>query len=89
MLKLDISQKESGVQFCSLPLNWLKTSQTNQPPKPQPNTWVQLLEQPNPYSYGEALLLCEGSENEWIAWIPDHGEAVLHTEQFCIPQSAN
>ncbi|MBW4577026.1 MAG: hypothetical protein KME08_17265 [Aphanothece sp. CMT-3BRIN-NPC111] len=48
------------------------------------STWVQLLELPSPYSFGEALLLCQHSEDEWIAWIPDHGEAVLHTSQFCL-----
>jgi hypothetical protein len=48
----------------------------------QDSTWVQLLELPNPYSHDEALLLCQQSEDEWVAWIPDHGEAVLHTSQF-------
>jgi len=33
--------------------------------------------------FDEALLLCQTSENEWVAWIPDHGEAVLNTRQFC------
>jgi len=49
----------------------------------QPDTWVQLLELPNAYSFDEALLLCQFSEDEWVAWIPDYGEAVLHTRQFC------
>ncbi|WP_256678152.1 MULTISPECIES: hypothetical protein [Fischerella] len=38
----------------------------------------------NPYSFDEALLLCSISQDEWIAWIPDHGEAVLSTRQFRI-----
>ncbi|MEB3177992.1 MAG: hypothetical protein VKL59_02965 [Nostocaceae cyanobacterium] len=50
----------------------------------QPSTWVNLLELPNPYSFHQALLLCQISQNEWVAWIPDHGEAVLHTSLFCL-----
>lgn len=49
----------------------------------QPDTWVQLLELPSSFSFDEALLLCKLSADEWVAWIPDHGEAVLHTNQFC------
>jgi len=33
--------------------------------------------------HNEALLLCEKSETEWIAWVPDHGEAILRVDQFC------
>ncbi|MBW4642723.1 MAG: hypothetical protein KME23_06945 [Goleter apudmare HA4340-LM2] len=40
-------------------------------------TWVKLLQLPNPFSFEEALLLCPVSDHEWLAWIPDHGEAVL------------
>ena len=47
------------------------------------NSWVTLLEYPNEYSHHEALLLCELSDDEWVAWVPDHGEAVLHISQFC------
>ncbi|MGE5655899.1 MAG: hypothetical protein ACM37W_04720 [Actinomycetota bacterium] len=48
-----------------------------------PSTWVQLLELPHPFSFDEALLLCQQSEEEWVAWIPDRGEVVLHSSQFC------
>jgi hypothetical protein len=48
----------------------------------QANTWVKLLEIPNPYSYDEALLLCQISNHEWLTWIPDHGEAILYTWQI-------
>lgn len=48
----------------------------------QSDTWVHLLELPSAFSYDEALLLCQLSEDEWVAWIPSHGEAVLHTRQF-------
>ena len=46
------------------------------------STWVQLLELPSPFSFDEALLLCPVSADEWLAWIPDHGEVILHTRQF-------
>ncbi|NEN98044.1 MAG: hypothetical protein F6K50_21750 [Moorea sp. SIO3I7] len=48
----------------------------------QPGTWVRLLELPNPYSFDEALLLCQISQDQWVSWIPDHGEATLHISQF-------
>jgi hypothetical protein len=48
----------------------------------QANTWVNFLEIPNPYSFDQALLLCQISNHEWLAWIPDHGEAVLYTWQI-------
>ena len=53
----------------------------------QANTWVHLQELPSPYSFSEALLLCSqiGTEGEtqWVAWIPDHGEAIL-SEQYLL-----
>jgi hypothetical protein len=46
------------------------------------STWVRLREQPSPYCQDEALLLCRHSETEWLAWMPDYGELVLHRSQF-------
>ena len=46
------------------------------------DSWVKLLELPSEYSYYEAKLLCRHSENAWVAWVPDHGEAVLERSQF-------
>lgn len=48
------------------------------------DTWVKLLELPNPYSHNEALILCNYSESEWVAWVPDHGEAIIKNSQFCM-----
>lgn len=45
--------------------------------------WVSLLELPSEWAYDQALLLCELDEESWVAWIPDHGEAVLCLRQFC------
>jgi hypothetical protein len=42
-----------------------------------------LLDLPSAFSFDEALLLCQCSAREWVAWIPDSGEEVLHTSQFC------
>lgn len=63
--------------YPSCPLNWTRQLAYSA------STWVHLLELPNPFSYDEAMLLCKHSDEEWLAWIPDHGEAVLHTSQFC------
>ncbi|MDZ8027110.1 MAG: hypothetical protein RMY36_022755 [Nostoc sp. SerVER01] len=46
------------------------------------SSWVKLLELPNPLSFDEALLLCPVSKDEWLAWIPDHGEAILNISQL-------
>jgi hypothetical protein len=83
-MKLDFSRLDFALQARRQELNWpsdefgIKTEQQHF----QANTWVRLLELPNPYSFDEALLLCPISQHEWIAWIPDHGEAVLSTRQF-------
>ncbi len=83
-----MSMPKSSVQWCSVPLN--RTQERIAMPQPQPDTWVQLLE-PESFSFlchDEALLLCQISNWEWAAWIPDHGEAVINIEQFCFPTSA-
>ncbi len=68
-----VLRNPSAVAYASCPVN-----------KEYPtSTWVHLLELPSPYSYDEALLICKHSEDEWLTWIPDHGEAVLYTSQFC------
>lgn len=54
-------------------------------PVPEEGMWVRLLERPNSWSFDEALLLCQESEYEWNAWIPDYGEATIHLRQFCAP----
>lgn len=48
----------------------------------KPYTWVELKELPGVYCYDEALLLCQISNHEWIAWAPDHGEFVLFIWQI-------
>lgn len=50
--------------------------------KLQASTWVKLLELKSAFSFDEALLLCQVTEDEWLAWIPDHGEELLNTRQF-------
>ncbi|HEY9812759.1 MAG TPA: hypothetical protein V6D31_04385 [Candidatus Sericytochromatia bacterium] len=85
-MKLDTYKSPISVQayspkamlFPSCALYWSNEQ------KYEASTWVQLLNPPHPFSYDEALLLCQQSEDEWIAWIPEHGEIVLRTSQFCI-----
>ena len=82
--QLNFAQPNVAVQPKKRNLDWsnesyLKPSQLEF----QADTWVRLLELPSTFSYDEALLLCQISEDEWVTWIPGHGEAVLHTRQFC------
>lgn len=66
-------------------LNWLTPPELiSAKQEYQADTWVQLLELPSPFSYDEALLLCQHSQDKWVVWIPNHGEATLYTSQFCI-----
>ena len=83
---------DSRVSEVSLPLhlhyeNWPNRSNDlgSAESELQASTWVQLLERPSPYSHDEALLLCQHSETEWIAWVPEYGEMILHRHQFCQP----
>lgn len=78
------SYQSEFLQSSAKNLDWSnKFDYTSLQPKFQPDTWVKLLELPSTYSFDEALLLCQLSVDRWLAWIPDHGEAVLNTNQFC------
>jgi hypothetical protein len=83
-MKLQSYQSDIVVQQLKQNLDWTNNFDfTSSQQELQPDTWVHLLELPSTYSFDEALLLCQMSADEWLAWIPDHGEAVLHTSQFC------
>ncbi|BAY12833.1 hypothetical protein [Calothrix sp. NIES-2098] len=83
-MKLDSERPDFAVQFRRRKLNVTSQSYAQESPQEFATaSWVKLLQLPNPFSYEEALLLCQVSQDEWLAWIPDHGEAILHTKQFC------
>lgn len=83
-MQLNPHKHNVGVQLKSKNLDWLIKPYINQPSQEfKPDTWVKLLELPSRFSFDEALLLCQISEDEWVSWIPDHGEAVLHVSEFC------
>jgi hypothetical protein len=46
------------------------------------STWVELVYLPSAVSFNQALLLCQCSGNQWLAWIPDYGEILLYTDEF-------
>lgn len=46
------------------------------------DTWVKLWQVPSAYAADEAKLLCQASDNAWVAWVPDHGEVVLDRSHF-------
>ena len=52
-------------------------------PQYKPSTWVKLFNPPTAFSFDEAWLLCQGSDEQWLAWIPDYGEILLNTDEFC------
>lgn len=51
-------------------------------PRIEANIWVRLLQKPSPYDFDEALLLCQVSNDEWLAWIPEYGQIQLKVHQF-------
>ncbi|MBW4636297.1 MAG: hypothetical protein KME30_31790 [Iphinoe sp. HA4291-MV1] len=82
-MKLDLSRPDYAIEALCHNLDWsIKSFSTESPEDFQAYSWVKLLELPNPYSFDEALLLCQVSQQEWLVWIPDHGEAQLHVSQF-------
>ena len=83
-MKLSSHKPDIAVQPRRQNLDWTIKPDVNPSQQEfQGDTWVHLLELPSTFSFDEALLLCQLTEDEWVAWIPDHGEAVLHTRQFC------
>ncbi|WP_432810378.1 hypothetical protein [Pantanalinema sp. GBBB05] len=62
---------------------WEKSSHLSAIPQFEPSTWVKVLHPPTAFSFDEAWLLCQCSEHNWLAWIPDYGEIMLHVDEFC------
>jgi hypothetical protein len=79
MQVLNQSSALSSVKWCSFPPHWL-----GEPPIAESNTWVHLLTEFSDFAGDEALLLCQESDSDWVAWIPNYGEARLDVGQFCI-----
>lgn len=63
--------------------NWEKFGCAVPAPKLAPSMWVKLFNPPTAFSFDEAWLLCECSDEKWLAWIPDYGEILLSTHEFC------
>lgn len=83
-MTLNSYKQDISIQPRKQNLDWSIKSYVNPTQQEfQADTWVQLLELPSTFSFDEALLLCQSSDDEWVAWIPNYGEAVLHTSQFC------
>lgn len=83
-MTLNSYKPDTTVQPLWQNLGWsIKPYVNSSPQEFQADTWVHLLELKSTFSFDEALLLCQMSDDEWVAWIPGHGEAVLHTHEFC------
>lgn len=48
------------------------------------DAWVKLNGVLSDYSFDEALLLCQQDSNQWLAWVPDHGEVIVNRSDFYI-----
>jgi hypothetical protein len=48
------------------------------------SVWVKLHHPPKSICSDEALLLCQTSEQRWVAWIPDYGKISLHCGDFTV-----
>jgi len=84
IMKVNFHKPDIAVQQRTPNLDWSnKFYYTSSQQEFEPDKWVQLLQLPSSFSFDEALLICQLSKDEWLAWIPEHGEAVLHTRQFC------
>ena len=85
-LQSDVRTPQSPASITSASL-WEKfcDRSTSALPKFTPSTWVKVLNPPTAFSFDEAWLLCECSEDRWLAWIPDYGEIVLSIDEFCNP----
>jgi len=82
-MKLDSRKPAVSLPLQLHSLNWSsKPDSRTTDEEWEASTWVQLRERPSSYSHDEALLLCQHSDTEWIVWIPDYGELVLHCGQF-------
>lgn len=44
--------------------------------------WVNLIEPLSSFSFDEALLLCEESQDKWLGWVPGFGEKHLDISEF-------
>jgi hypothetical protein len=64
-------------------LAWETLRTSSLSPKYKPSTWVKLFNPPTAFSFDEAWLLCQCSDKQWLAWIPDYGEILLNTDEFC------
>jgi hypothetical protein len=85
-MKLDSRKPAVSLSLPLHPLNGLnwssKPDRSTAEQEFEASTWVQLRSLPSPYSHDEALLLCQQSESEWMVWIPNYGEMILHRSQF-------
>ncbi|MGC9525154.1 MAG: hypothetical protein ACP5D7_06390 [Limnospira sp.] len=76
-MKLNLKITETGLEPNFPPLIGLGSASEVSVP-----VWVYLMESPDPLAPEEALLLCERTQGEWVAWIPEYGEAILYRQQF-------
>lgn len=69
-------------QLLEAPSDLRQRDRLDQPGRVSTSTWVTISQAKLPVWSDEALLLCQTSEYEWIAWVPDYGEITLDIDSF-------
>lgn len=77
-VRLQLMQLEQSLKMTTV----LPASEVLSQFEPEPSTWVKLVQPPSVFSADEALLLCQCSETQWLAWVPEYGEIVLDIDEF-------
>lgn len=77
-VRLQLLQLEQSLKMTTV----LPASESLSPSEIEPSTWVKLVQPPSVFSSDEALLLCQCSDNQWLAWVPEYGEIVLDMDEF-------
>lgn len=71
------SQQLGNLAWEKLPMHSISTF-----PQLESSTWVKLLSPPTVFSFDEAQILCQYSDEAWLAWVPDYGEILLTIDEF-------
>lgn len=71
-----MAQRETK-NYCLIPIPTLRQAR-----KFCSGQWVNLIEPLTSLCFEEALLLCEESQDKWVAWVPGFGEKRLDISEF-------
>ncbi len=75
---VDTSLDRTNIRYCSYTVE--HPFDTDFAPAQANSDWVKLVDSEDDE---DVLLLCPYSEDQWVAWVPSKGEAILHINQLC------